>query len=580
MRRTLGALSVSVLAFAVAAAGCSQTTDNDGGESGDTTQQTGTIATDPAESQGPAKAVDGATKGGIVKIPHLAEFEHLDPQRTYVSDALSMSTQFARTLTAYKEDGKGNLKLVGDLATGPGEDVNKDCKVWKYTLKDGLKFQDGSPITAKDVEYGIARSFEADNADGPTYLQKWLAGKSEYNADYKGPWTSPGVAVPGVAVSGDKDITFTFPKPQCETPYAVAMPTSSPVPQAKDTKGDYDRMPFSSGPYMIKEHKYDSFIEFVRNPNWDPATDPIRNAYPDGIRVEFGVDQETAANRLIADAPDDQSALMWQNVPAPLLPNTEAPGVKERTKPGASQYVEYIYINTERVKDLKVRQAVNWAINRDAVVKIRGGIDTITGATLISPTIAGYQQYNAYDGGPTGNPDKAKELLAGQSVKLTFAYPQTPQREQIAASVKESLARAGIEVVLNPLDPATFYATVGTRGNKFDLIRGGWGADWPSASTVIPALFDGRELRPTGNQNLSYLNDPTVNSEIDRINTLPVAEAEGEWAKLDEKMMKDIAPVIPMYYIGNYEMVGSKIGGTFLSDAYGHLTLNSVFVKP
>jgi peptide/nickel transport system substrate-binding protein len=580
VRRTLGALSAGVLAFAVAAAGCSQTTEGEG-ESTEQQQQTGTIATDPADSQGPAKAVDGATKGGVVKILHLAEFEHLDPQRTYVSDALSMSTQFARTLTGYREDGQGNLKLVGDLATTAGEDVNKDCKVWKYTLKDGLKFQDGTPITAQDVAYGISRSFDTETiSDGPAYVQSWLTGNSDFASVYNGPYKSPGKPVPGLTVNGDKEITFTFPKPQCETPYALAMPTSSPVPQAKDTKGDYDRMPFSSGPYMIKEHKYDQFIEFVRNPNWDPATDPIRNAYPDGIRVEFGIDQETASNRLIADAPDDKSAMMWQNVPAALLPNTEAAGVKERTKPGESQYVEYIYINTERVKDLKVRQAVNWAINRDAIVKIRGGVDTITGATIISPTIAGYKQFNAYDGGPTGNPEKAKELLAGQSVKLTFAYPQTPQREQIAASVQESLGRAGIEVVLNPLDPATFYATVGTRGNKFDLIRGGWGADWPSASTVIPALFDGRALRPTGNQNLAYLNDPMVNSEIDRIQTLPADEAADEWAKLDERMMKEIAPIIPMYYIGNYEMHGSKIGGTFLSDSYGHLTLNTVYVKP
>jgi peptide/nickel transport system substrate-binding protein len=578
VRRTLGALSAGVLAVAVAAAGCSQTTEGEGGE-GEARVQTGTISTDPAESQGPAKEVEGATKGGTVKLLHQAEFEHLDPQKVYVSDALSMATQYARTLTGYKEDGKGNLKLVGDLATGTGEDVNKDCKVWKYTLKDGLKFEDGTPITGQDVVYGISRSFDPDWGDGPTYLQIWLSGNQEYNATYKGPFKSPGAQVPGLTAEGNT-ITFTFPKAQCETPYAVAMPTSAPVPAAKDTKGDYDRKPVSSGPYMIKEHKYDSFIDFVRNPNWDPATDPIRNAYPDAIRAEFGIDAETSSNRIVADAPADQSAIQWQNVPAPVLPKTEAAGVKERVKSGPSQYVEYIYINTERVKDLKVRQALNWAINRDAIVKIRGGVDTITGATLISPTIAGYKQFNAYDGGPAGDPAKAKELLGNKPVKLTFAYPQTPVRDQMGASIKESLARAGIEVVLAPLDPATFYNTVGTRGNKYDLIRGGWGADWPSASTVIPALFDGRALRPTGNQNLSYLNDQTVNSEIDRIQGLPVSEAEGEWAKLDERMMKEIAPVIPFYYIGNYEMHGSKIGGTFLSDSYGHMTLNTIFVKP
>ncbi|MDI6101329.1 ABC transporter substrate-binding protein [Actinoplanes sp. NEAU-A12] len=579
MRRRFGALSAGVLTVALVASGCSETTNSNSGGDQKAKVQTGTIATDPAESQGPAKAVQGATKGGVVKLLHAAEFEHLDPQKIYVSDALSMATQFARTLTGYKEDGTGNLKLVGDLATNAGEDVNGDCKVWKYTLKDGLKFEDGTPITAQDVAYGISRSFDPDWGDGPTYLQQWLAGSVEYNTTYKGPFVSPNDPIPGVKVEGEKVLTFTFPAPQCETPYAVAMPTSAPVPKAKDTKGDYDRKPVSSGPYMIKEHAYDQFIEFVRNPNWDAKTDPIRNAYPEGIRVEFGIDAENGANRVAADAEADKTAFIWANVPAAVLPKTRAPEFKERVKNGPSQYVEYTYINMDRVKDLKVRQALNWAVDRDAILKIRGGVDTF-GSTLLSPTIGGYQNYNAYDGGPTGNPEEAKKLLGGQQITLTYAFPNIPARQQMAAKTKEVYAKAGINIVLAPLDPNSYYKAVGTKGNQYDLIRGGWGADWPSASTVFPALFDGRTIRDSGNQNLAYMNEAEVNSEIDRIKVMKVDQAAGEWAKLDKMIMQKYAPVIPQYYINNYEIHGSKIGGTFLSDSYGHMTLNTMFVKP
>ncbi|GID53690.1 ABC transporter [Actinoplanes couchii] len=540
--------------------------------------QTGSIATDPADSQGPAKAVEGATKGGTVKLLHAAEFEHLDPQKIYVSDALSMATQFARTLTGYKEDGTGALKLVGDLATNAGEDVNGDCKVWKYTLKDGLKFEDGTPITGADVVYGVSRSFDPEWGVGPTYIQQWLTGAVEYNTTYKGPFQSAGAEVPGLKADGNV-ITFTFPQPQCETPYAVAMPTTAPVPQAKDTKGDYDRKPVSSGPYMIKEHAYDQYIDFVRNPNWDANTDPIRNAYPDGIRVEFGIDAEASANRIVANAADDQTAFMWANVPAAVLSKTNTPEVKERVKAGPSQYVEYTWINTDRVTDLKVRQALNYAVDRDAIIKVRGGTDQF-GSTIISPTIAGYENFNAYDGGPTGNAEKAKELLGGKTIKLTYAFPNVPVRQQMAAKTKEVYAKAGIELVLTPLDPATYYDSVGTKGNQYDLIRGGWGADWPSASTVIPALLDGRTIRDKGNQNLAYFNNDEVNKEIDRIKGLKATESAAEWAKLDKKIMTDFAPLIPQYYIGNYEITGSKVGGTFLSDSYGHLTLNTMFVKP
>jgi peptide/nickel transport system substrate-binding protein len=579
VRRKFGALSVGVLAVALVASGCSETTNSNAG-GGDTQNrvQTGTIATDPAESQGPAKAVEGAAKGGTVKLLHEAEFGHLDPQKIYVSDALSLATQFARTLTGYKEDGKGNLKLVGDLATNAGEDVNKDCKTWKYTLKDGLKFEDGTPITAKDIEYGISRSFDPDWGDGPLYLQQWLADNIEYNTSYKGPFKSPGAPVPGVKVEGNT-ITFTFAKPRCETPYAVAMPTSAPVPAAKDTKADYDKKPVSSGPYMIKEHAYDQFIDFVRNPNWDPNTDPIRNAYPDGIRIEFGITAETGANRIVAAGAGDETAFIWANVPAAVLPKTRAPEFAAQVKAGPSQYVEYTYINMERVKDINVRKALNLAMDRDAIIKLRGSVDQI-GATLMSPTIAGYQNYNAWDGGPTGNPEEAKKLLGGKTVDLTYAYPNTAARQLNAAKAKEFYAKAGINLVLTPLDPATYYETVGTRGHSYDLVRGGWGADWPSASTVFPALFDGRTIREKGNNNLSYVNDPKINAELDRIGALPVDQATPEWAKLDKMIMTDVIPVVPWYYIGNYEVHGAKIGGTFLSDSYGHMTLNTMFVKP
>ncbi|MEU8661374.1 ABC transporter substrate-binding protein [Actinoplanes philippinensis] len=580
MRRKFGALPVGVLAVALVASGCSETTnETPGGGNTQNVVQTGTIATDPAESQGPAKAVEGATKGGVVKLLHAAEFEHLDPQKIYVSDSLSMATQFARTLTGYKEDGKGNLKLVGDLATTAGEDVNGDCKVWKYTLKDGLKFEDGTPITGADVVYGISRSFDPDWGMGPLYIQQWLTDAVEYNTTYKGPFKSPGAEVPGLKADGNV-ITFTFPKPQCETPFAVAMPTTAPVPKAKDTKGDYDRKPVSSGPYMIKEHAYDQYIDFVRNPNWDPATDPIRNAYMDGIRVEFGIDAETGANRVVADAAEDQTAFIWANVPAAVLSKTTSdPKVKERVKSGPSQYVEYMWINTDRVKDLKVRQALNYAVDRDAIIKVRGGIDQF-GSTITSPTIGGYQNYNAYDGGQSGNPEKAKELLGGKPIKLTYAFPNIPVRQQMAAKSKEVYAKAGIELVLTPLDPATYYDSVGTKGNQYDLIRGGWGADWPSSSTVIPALLDGRTIRDKGNQNLAYFNEDEVNKEIDRIKGLKVAEAAPAWAALDKLIMEKYAPLVPQYYIGTYEITGSKIGGTFLSDSFSHLTLNTMFVKP
>src|SRR5690349_8595436 len=151
----------ALVAVAVLLGGC---TDNkrtdDEGDNGVTRSATGAIATDPKDSKGPAPQIPGASKGGTVTVIREAKISHLDPQRVYSFVGLNASQLYARRLTTFKDDGQGHVTLVGDLAETPGTDVNKDCRTWQYTLKDGLKFEDGSPITAKDVAYGIARSFD------------------------------------------------------------------------------------------------------------------------------------------------------------------------------------------------------------------------------------------------------------------------------------------------------------------------------------------------------------------------------------------------------------------------------------
>ncbi|MFD0818499.1 ABC transporter substrate-binding protein [Micromonospora zhanjiangensis] len=284
----MAATGIAMLLAAAALGGCSKNTgEGDSGQE-ETQQQSSAISTDPKDSQGPAPEVEGAKKGGTLKLLLETDFEHLDPQRSYLVKAMSTEQMLVRTLTAFREDGKGKLTLIGDLAENPGKDVNGDCKNWEYTLKKGVKYEDGSEIKAADVAYGIARSFEESIDGGPTYIQEWLADNPEYNAQYKGPYTSGNVNVPGLTVDGDYGLKFSFKQPHCDLPFALALPSGSPVPQAKDTRTEYDRRIFSSGPYKIKEYLKDQRLVLERNPNWDPKTDPLRHDYPDNIVVEFG----------------------------------------------------------------------------------------------------------------------------------------------------------------------------------------------------------------------------------------------------------------------------------------------------
>jgi len=583
VRLKIGALTVSALSVALVASGCSETKNESGGGEAKTNVQAGAISYDANDNKAPAPAVEGSNKGGTIGVMLPDGFEHLDPARNYVNVQQLAGQLLYRTLNGYREDGKGNLKVIGDLAENPGTDVNKDCKVWEFKLRTGVKYEDGSPVTANDVGYGIARSFSGDLSEGPHYIQQWLADSNDYNGKYKGPYNGGGDLPPGVTVPDAQTIRFTFAKPHCDMPYAATMPTSAPVPKAKDTKAEYDRKVFSSGPYKIKSYQLGNSMVLERNPNWDPNTDPLRTAYPDGFKFDFTLQADQASERIVADAAADQSTLTWVNVPAPVLPKTTTAGVKERVVQGPTQYTWYYYINNQRIKDLKVRQALNVALDKEAVLKAIGGSAAgIPATTLMSPTVAGFKKYDVFNVPPAGDKAKVKELLGSTTPPpLVLAYANTPRRAAQAEAARKSLEAAGFKVTTKSIDSTNYYTEVGRKDNQYDLYLGGWGSDWPDAGTVIPPLFDGRQITPTGNQNLAYFNDDSVNAEIDRIQSLTDAAArQTAWAALDEKIMKDFAPVIPTNYDNNYTLIGSKVGNAFVSDAFGQTGLSNIFVKP
>lgn len=581
MRIKGGALTVGALAVALVAAGCSETTEGGGGDNEAAKTQSGSISYEAADNQGPAKAVDGATKGGMLTVMQVADFEHLDPARNYVNVQQLTGNLIYRSLAGYKEDGSGKMLLVGDLATDPGTDVNKDCKVWEFKLRPGLKYEDGSPIVAKDIAYGIARTYAPELNEGPHYIQAWLANDLAYNATYKGPYNGGAPTPPGLEAPDDTTVRFTFAEPHCDMPYAAALPTSAPVPQAKDTRDKYDLRPFSSGPYKVKTYTRDNALELERNANWDPATDPIRTAYPDSFKFTFGLEAQQISERLVANAPADQASLTWTDTPPAVLSRTTTGEVATRVTKGATQYVWYYAINNQRIKDLNVRKALYYAIDRDAILKAIGGTSAGSPAsTLMSPTTAGFVAYDAYNAPATGDVNKVKELLGSTTPPpLVLAHSNTPLRTAQAEAARVSLEKAGFKITMKPIEATSYYDEVGRKNNPYDLYLHGWGSDWPTGSTIIPPLYDGREIADEGNNNLAYFNEPSINTEIDRIKQLPAAEQDAAWSALDKKIMTEFVPEIPAYYDATYVLHGSKVGNAFLSDAFGAYQMNTIFVK-
>jgi peptide/nickel transport system substrate-binding protein len=579
VRSRVIAVVSGVVLLAAGLTACSKTGDDNSGNGDVATQSAGAIDLDPKHSMGPAAAIPGATKGGTITLLRGSDYSHLDPARQYTLGAMSLGRLFARPLTTFKQSQDGKLTLVGDTATTPGLDVNKDCKTWKFTIKDGLKFEDGSAITAKDIAYGIARSFDVNLSSGPTYIQSWLVNNPQYQDvfDFEKDKTA---LPPGLTVPDDKTLQMQFQQPHCDLPFAASLPETAPVPAAKDTLTGYDTQPVSSGPYKIDHYTKGKELVLVRNTNWDPASDAVRTAYPDGFKVEIGPDIDAQTNRMIADAPADQATISTNGVSSALTAKVIGDATvmaRAINEPGPDLSV--LSINTQRVTDLKVRQALNYAIDRQDYLKSIGGVTAGTAvSTLLPPQVFGYAKYNAYDGGDTGNIDKAKELLGGQHPELVLATSSGGVTDDIN-ELKSNLEKAGFKITIRQVNADTFYDDKEKKDNPWDLYLTDWVYDWPSGSSVIPILYDGRTIRPTSNKDTAYFNADDVNAEIDRISTLPAGQQGEAWMALDKKIMTEYAPVVPLYVSQAFYLYGSKVGGLFASRTLGYPDFVSVYVK-
>ncbi|MEU7977853.1 ABC transporter substrate-binding protein [Micromonospora sp. NPDC049081] len=579
MRPRAAAAAGGAIALVVALGACSENTGE--GTTVDTDrQQTGVIATDPKDSQGPAAEVAGAAKGGTFTVIRETPISHLDPQRTYSFAGLMANPLFARYLTTWKDDGKGGLVLVGDLAQTPGNNVNSDCRVWEFTVKDGVKFEDGSPITSKEIAYGIARSFDPDLTGGPTYLQEWLADSPQYDTKWdfaKNKTSLP----PGLTTPDAKTVRFEFAKPRCDLPFAVSLPTTAPLRPDRDTGVNLDQKPFSSGPYKIAKNQAGVQLTLDRNPHWDAATDPVRHQYPDQFVWTFGPTPDAAVNRVIADNGTDQSALAWNYVPASLVARVaQDQALKARSILSPTPSANQLVINNQRVTDLAVRRALNYAIDRDGLVKALGG-QTVAQpmTTLMPPSTIGYQAYDAYPAGANGDVDKAKELLGGKTPELVLGVADSATEQQIGTQLKGNLERAGFKITVRNIPDDAKLDEIKKKNNPWDLYIGNWAADWPSGASILPVLYDGRTIKAEGNSNQAYFNDPAVNAEIDRIQAMPPADQGPEWGKLDRRIMTEYAPVVPLFVDVAYTVHGSKAGGVFISSVFGYPSFVNAHVK-
>lgn len=590
--RSARAIVVAVAAGSLALTGCS----NDSGKKSedqsksrkDAAEQSKPVAYgDAAASTGPAKEVAGAKPGGVINVYTQSDLTHMDPGQIYVSDAGQFANLVHRKLTNYQEDAKGNLTVVGDIATDSGKSSDGG-KTWTYTLKDGIKDEDGNVITSADVRHSVERLYSKVIFDGPSFLQTWLSGDDYRKALPDGPYKGKHLPDTVLETPDAKTVVFHFDQPRPDLPQALAMAGYAVVPQKQDTKEKYDKAPKSLGPYKVAEYKTGKSLKLVKNTNWDPKTDSVRHQYLDGYDFTTTIEQGSQTKRLIADQGEAKNAIQFTDSvdPAQTQDVVGNAAVNKRTIKGYQPYVWQMSFNLDRMKDKKVRDAITYAIPNQSMIQADGGKygGELAGG-LFAPTLPGHDpNYDPFgkQKTPNGNPAKAKELLkeAGvkEGTKLSYAYPNTPRGQKQMVIVKDALKKIGFDVQAKEIDRASYYEQIGKVKNPFDLYMTGWGQDWSSPSTVVTPVYDGK-LIYDGASNYSHINDEQVNSLIKEALNLEPEAAAKKWEEAHHRIVEEINPAAPVYYSKQIQLFGSNIGGARYSTNSSYININDLFLK-
>ena len=503
--------------------------------------------------QGGSQESARGVKRGTLRVVNHTDVEALDPGIAYGAADLTLLRGLVRELYSFDSrlEGERALTPVPDLAEGPPQ-MSRDGRTYTFRIRQGVRYAPpvDREVQAEDFVYAVERQFDRDHPS-PNPYASLIKGVAEFAA-------GKAKTISGMRAVDLHTLQITLNQPASDFLSILSLPFFSPVPEEHASRYEpgrgYARHLVATGPYRLREYTPGRLIELVRNENWDPRTDPLRRAWVDKITVTIGRSQ-AGIQRAIASGEAD---LNLDNMPPPVAELerlSSDPMLSKQIAVETTSCVHYLTLQMDAgpTRELAVRKAVNYAIDRQAVVLAIGGrYAGEPASTILSPTLAGYSAYDLYPSQDSaGDPDKAKELLAGagyhDGVTLTFVGQSSDKWKALYGALRSSLARAGIR--LKP----TFYQgyevytkslRLRVKKDEHHLGAARWCADYPGngSRSFIGVLLDGRMISPTSNNNFGSYNNPRVNSLIDQAYATPDRSAHNAlWGQIDRLLMEDAA---------------------------------------
>jgi ABC-type transport system substrate-binding protein len=528
-----------------------------------------------------ASAEGAARQGGTLRIVGSSDVEHLDPASVASVGAYGLARTFARTLfgTRASNDFQETVPVRPDVAvripTRENGDIGKDRRTYTVRLRKGVQWNTTPPrqVTAQDFVRGFKRLCNpASPSAGKGYYVSTLKGMDGFcrgfgSVDAKNAGAIAAYQrdheIEGVRAKDDATLVFKLKRPASDFLNLLSLPFTAAAPVEYDRYvpdgAEFRQHTISDGPYQITEYRPGLSYRLTHNPAWQAGGDPLRERHVEKIQITLGQDSPESVQQQIEQGVAD---LAWdQPVPTSAIPRLrDDPRFAIRETPNNSPYLVF---NTRSpnnggaLGDRAVRQALEYAVDRSALIKVVGGPSVAKPLhTVIPPGNSGYAAVSHYPtAGESGDPAKCRELLgkAGHpKLKLTFPYRTNSVHKLIAQSIAENLDACGVETELTADSGGSFYSgTLATparaREGEWDIAAPGWVPDWygNNGRSIIQPLFDGRAYG-TNSTNYGGYDNPQVNGLIDAALTAPDAEhASGYWQQADQKIMEDAA-IVPL----------------------------------
>ena len=488
-----------------------------------------------AAGGGTTSAASGGKTFPNFRIAYDTGIDYLDPGLSYTVEGWQIMWNVYLPLLGYKHvNGPDGATIVPYLAQDLPK-VSSDGKTYTLTLRKGLKYSNGTPVKASDFKATIERDFQVDSP-GVGFFGG-IVGADQYAKTKKG-------SISGIVTNDSTgQITIHLTAPQGDFQNILATTFAAPVPANTPAKDQSTTPAPSTGPYMIQSYKPNKQAIVVRNPYFKASTfdGNVPSGNPDKMTIDVIGDDSVALQRVISGQDDYD----FHQIPPDRLASTQSKyGNQIKVYTPANTYYFFMNVREKPFDNPKVRQAVNLAVNRQALVRIYGGLAQPT-ENILPPTYPSYKKHNLYP----DNLAKAKQLVAasgdkGMSVTVwNHARGLDPKAGDYLTSVLNQIGFKAKEKIINA---AVYWTTIGNQATKAQIGFADWFQDYPHPLDWFDVLLNGERITQTHNNNYSNYDNKSVNAKIDALKKQPTltSSVNAQWAALDGTIMKD-APWVP-----------------------------------